>query len=71
MQTFWLLISLLLTWTIFWTNIWVHDPCNAYHLPFRFDAISPDVLYKAGEAFIEPEVIPPLHGNQVTKPLQT
>ena len=32
--------------------------------------VHPDVLDKTCEAFIQPQVVPPFHSHQVTKPLQ-
>jgi hypothetical protein len=41
-----------------------------YHFPFRLEDVRPNILDKARKSFIQPEVVPPLHGYQVTKPLE-
>ena len=33
------------------------------------DGINGDVFHHVGKALVEPEIVPPLHRNQVTKPL--
>jgi hypothetical protein len=32
--------------------------------------VSPEIFDKSGESFIEPQIIPPSHGYQISKPLQ-
>jgi len=38
-------------------------------LIFRPDSTEYQMLHEASKAFIEPDVVPPLHGNQVSEPL--
>ena len=33
------------------------------------DGVNGDVFHHVGKALVEPEIVPPLHRNQVTKPL--
>ena len=42
---------------------------QAYHFPILSEMIRSDVFHIVSEAFVEPQVIPPLHSDQVTKPL--
>ena len=38
-------------------------------IPAWFDGIDRYIFHHVGKTFVQPEVIPPLHGYQVTKPL--
>ena len=38
-------------------------------VPVRVDGVDGDVFHHVGKALVEPEVIPPVHRDQVTKPL--
>ena len=40
-----------------------------YHSPVLSEVISADVFHVVCKAFIEPQIIPPLHCHQVPKPL--
>jgi len=40
-------------------------------LELRVDHVNGDELHELGEALVEPQVVPPLHGDQVPKPLDT
>ena len=46
------------------------EPGATYHAPGRFSSFHTDVLKETGKALIEPEVIPPVHGHNVPKPLE-
>ena len=39
------------------------------HPPFGVQCINRHVFHHIGKAFIEPQVVPPLHGNQIAEPL--
>ena len=39
------------------------------HVPLRMDGIDRQIFHHIGKALVEPEVIPPLHRDEVTKPL--
>lgn len=43
---------------------------NPYHIPVRFSLVCSQVLNIGCKAFIQPQVIPPLQGYQITKPLK-
>ena len=43
---------------------------RTYHFPIWVDHIGAQVLNKRRETFIEPNIIPPVHGNKVAKPLE-
>ncbi|MNT27696.1 hypothetical protein D3C72_1633350 [compost metagenome] len=50
--------------------------CNAFHggkvepyIPFGMKRIDSDILHERRKAFVEPKVIPPLHGHEITEPL--
>jgi len=40
-----------------------------YHEPVWMDVVDSEVLDVAGETFVEPQVVPPLHRHQVAEPL--
>ena len=44
---------------------------NPYHVPVGFSLICSQVLNIGCKAFIQPQVIPPPQGYQITKPLKT
>ena len=47
------------------------DPVKAvYHFPVWVNEVHWLELHKAGEALVEPEVVPPFHGYEVAKPLK-
>ncbi len=39
------------------------------HLPFRKQVVDRKVFDPAGEAFIEPEIGPPAHSDEIAEPL--
>lgn len=41
-----------------------------YHFPLREQMIRSHTLNKSGKSLVQPEVIPPFHGDQITKPLK-
>ncbi|MCY1538699.1 hypothetical protein D9M68_742520 [compost metagenome] len=50
--------------------------CNTFHsgkvkpgIPFGMECIDGNILHKGCKTFIKPKVIPPLHSDQITKPL--
>lgn len=43
---------------------------NTYHFEVRVGGLYWNVLHVSGKPLIEPDIVPPLHGHQVTKPLQ-
>ena len=42
---------------------------QTYHFPVLPEVISTNIFHIVGKAFIKPQVIPPFHSDQVTKPL--
>ena len=43
---------------------------HTYHFPGWVDAVQGKVHKSVGKALIEPQVIPPPHGDHVAKPLK-
>ena len=43
---------------------------NTYYSEVGVGGLHRNELHVSGESFIQPDVVPPLHGHQVTKPLQ-
>lgn len=43
---------------------------NTYYSEVGVGGLQGNELHVSGESFIQPDVVPPLHGHQVTKPLQ-
>ena len=41
----------------------------AYHFPVWFGVVHSQILHKTGKSLIQPQVIPPLGRNDVSKPL--
>lgn len=41
-----------------------------YHFPLREQMIRSHTLDKCGKSLIQPEVVPPFHSDQITKPLK-
>ena len=39
------------------------------HMPIRLERVNCYVFHHIGEAFVEPQVVPPVHGNEIAKPL--
>ena len=39
------------------------------HSPFWMQRVDCHVFHHISETFVQPQVIPPLHGHQITKPL--
>lgn len=46
-----------------------HESLASHHLQLRVGDAERNILHELGETLVEPEVIPPLHRHQVTKPL--
>jgi hypothetical protein len=44
---------------------------KTHYVPRGFSRVGPKIRDVGGKALVEPQVIPPLHGHQVTKPLWT
>ena len=42
---------------------------QTYHFPVLSEVIGTNIFHIVSKAFIKPQVIPPLHSDQVTKPL--
>ena len=41
----------------------------SYHPPVFGKVICADILYVVGESLVQPQVLPPFHGHQISKPL--
>ena len=41
-----------------------------YDFPGRIDGIDSEVHERVGEAFVQPQVVPPRHSHNVTEPLR-
>ncbi len=48
----------------------VHPRCDRLiDVPFRMHGCDGLVFHPGGEAFVEPDVVPPLHGDKIAEPL--
>lgn len=41
-----------------------------YYIPVWMLVVNPHVLDVAGESLVEPQIVPPFHRHQITKPLK-
>src|SRR4029434_707938 len=44
---------------------------KTHHPPVRFSFLHSHVLKEAGKALVQPQIIPPVHCNNIPKPLRT
>lgn len=43
---------------------------GSHHVPLGLSLIRPQVLHVGGKTLVQPQVIPPVQGDQITEPLQ-
>lgn len=44
---------------------------SSHHMQLRVSQVERNKLHKLGKTLVEPQVVPPLHRHQVSKPLKT
>lgn len=53
-----------------WNNYLGNVGQDPYHIPAGLNKVCPQVLNIGCKAFIQPQVVPPPYGHQITKPLK-